>query len=85
MSGGILLVLAGIWVGCQVLGGNALGRLGIDGSSSASTTTPTSVPTSNPNVLGTPGQPATLGGGPGTNAVAGALSDALQRQGETTS
>ena len=34
--GGIVLVLAGVWVLCQVLGGNALVRLGIvsDGSSS---------------------------------------------------
>lgn len=34
--GGIVLVLAGVWVLCQVLGGNALVRLGIvsDGSDS---------------------------------------------------
>lgn len=29
MSAGIVLVIAGTWVLCQVLGGNALGRLGI--------------------------------------------------------
>ena len=28
--GGVLLVLAGVWVLCQVLGGNALKRLGLD-------------------------------------------------------
>jgi len=31
MAGGLLLGLAGVWVVCQVLGGNALGRLGISG------------------------------------------------------
>jgi len=35
VTGGVLLVLAGAWVGFQVLGGNALGRLGISGQSSA--------------------------------------------------
>lgn len=29
--GGALLVLAGVWVLCQVLGGNALERLGVIG------------------------------------------------------
>lgn len=29
MAGGIVLTLAGIWVLCQVFGGNALARLGI--------------------------------------------------------
>lgn len=28
--GGVLLVVAGVWVLCQVLGGNALKRLGLD-------------------------------------------------------
>lgn len=28
---GILLALAGVWIMCQVFGGNALGRLGIAG------------------------------------------------------
>jgi hypothetical protein len=32
MSAGVLLVTAGIWVLCQVFGGNALGRLGISGA-----------------------------------------------------
>lgn len=27
--GGVVIVLAGIWLGCQVFGGNALERLGI--------------------------------------------------------
>lgn len=31
MTGGVLLVVAGAWVLCQILGGNALGRLGITG------------------------------------------------------
>lgn len=30
--GGLLLVLVGVWVGCQVLGGDALGRLKITGA-----------------------------------------------------
>lgn len=30
-AGGVLLVVAGAWVLCQVLGGDALGRLGITG------------------------------------------------------
>jgi hypothetical protein len=29
--GGIALVLLGVWVGCQVFGGNALERLNITG------------------------------------------------------
>lgn len=32
MWGGVLLVTAGAWVLFQVLGGNALGRLGITGA-----------------------------------------------------
>jgi len=31
MTAGVLLTVAGIWVLAQVLGGNALGRLGIAG------------------------------------------------------
>ncbi len=31
MTGGLLLGVIGSWVLCQVLGGNALGRLGITG------------------------------------------------------
>lgn len=31
MTGGVLLAVVGGWVLCQVLGGNALGRLGISG------------------------------------------------------
>lgn len=26
---GVVLVLLGVWVGCQVFGGDALGRLGV--------------------------------------------------------
>jgi hypothetical protein len=33
----VLLVLGGVWVLCQVLGGNALERLGITGKASADT------------------------------------------------
>lgn len=29
MNGGILLIIGGIWVLCQIFGGNALGRLGV--------------------------------------------------------
>lgn len=39
MSGGVLLALAGVWVLAQVLGGNALGRLGISGEASQPGTT----------------------------------------------
>jgi hypothetical protein len=35
--GGALLALFGVWVLCQVLGGNALDRLGITGQAAAST------------------------------------------------
>lgn len=31
MSGAILLMVAGVWVLCQVFGGDALGRLAIAG------------------------------------------------------
>jgi hypothetical protein len=34
MTGGALLAIVGTWVLCQVLGGNALGRLGITGEPS---------------------------------------------------
>jgi hypothetical protein len=30
-ASGVLLIVAGVWVLCQVFGGNALGRLGIAG------------------------------------------------------
>lgn len=33
--GGVLLALAGVWVLCQVLGGNALDRLGLVGRATA--------------------------------------------------
>lgn len=32
MKGGLVLMIAGAWVVTQVLGGNALGRLGISGA-----------------------------------------------------
>jgi hypothetical protein len=31
-AAGALLMLAGVWVLCQILGGDALGRLGISGA-----------------------------------------------------
>jgi hypothetical protein len=34
VKGGAVLIIAGVWVLCQVLGGNALGRLGIAGKGS---------------------------------------------------
>lgn len=49
MSGGILLVVAGLWVGFQVLGGNALGRLGVIDSAPTSTSG-TTVTTTGPGV-----------------------------------
>lgn len=35
-SGGVVLVIAGVWVLCQVLGGDALNRLGLIGQSTDS-------------------------------------------------
>lgn len=35
MTGAALLIVAGVWVLCQVLGGDALGRLRISGSSTS--------------------------------------------------
>lgn len=32
MRGGLLIAVGGVWLLCQVLGGNALGRLGLVGS-----------------------------------------------------
>ncbi len=32
MFGGLLLITVGVWVGCQVFGGDALGRLGVSGT-----------------------------------------------------
>jgi len=34
-AGGAVLVLAGVWVLCQVLGGDALNRLGLTGKAGA--------------------------------------------------
>jgi hypothetical protein len=36
-AGGVLLTLAGVWVLTQILGGNALQRLGITGQDAPST------------------------------------------------
>lgn len=46
MTGGVLLAVVGTWVLCQVLGGNALGRLGITGEP---TTPAASSSTANPS------------------------------------
>ena len=35
-TSGVVLIIAGAWVLCQVLGGNALGRLGITGQTAQS-------------------------------------------------
>jgi hypothetical protein len=40
VSAGIVLVIAGIWVATQVLGGDALSRLGIVKSDTQTTVTP---------------------------------------------
>jgi hypothetical protein len=37
-AGGVLLVLGGVWVLCQVLGGNALERLGVIGADTTAAT-----------------------------------------------
>lgn len=39
-AGGIVLAIAGVWVLCQVLGGNALNRLGVTGQATSSTASP---------------------------------------------
>ncbi len=75
-ASGALLMVAGVWVLCQILGGDALGRLGITGqtttpgqSSSAGSTAPPGVtPTpspggSTPAPGGTPTPQPTPGGG----------------------
>ena len=59
MSAGIVLTVAGMWVLSQILGGNALGRLGISGEP----TKPGSA-SSGPDILA-PGPPPGTGG-PGT-------------------
>lgn len=43
-SGGVLLVVAGVWVLCQVLGGDALKRLGLIDAADAATPEFGSVP-----------------------------------------
>lgn len=59
MPAGVLLTVAGVWVLAQILGGNALGRLGITGEPTKPGTT-----SSGPDILA-PG-PAPGNGGPGT-------------------
>lgn len=60
MSGGLLLIIAGVWVGTQVLGGDALKRLGIRTAtrpSSANVDPKTGVPNQDPTkpLITTPG------------------------------
>ena len=38
--GGLVVVIAGVWLGCQIFGGNALERLGIVSSSSSGGSAP---------------------------------------------
>lgn len=40
IAGGLVLIVAGIWVGAQVVAGNALGRLGISGAPTTPGKTP---------------------------------------------
>jgi hypothetical protein len=37
--GGLVIVIAGVWLGCQVFGGNALERLGILSPAGSSSST----------------------------------------------
>jgi len=65
VSGGILLGVVGVWGLCQVLGGNALGRLGITGSSPTPQASGPAV--SGPTAPGLPGGvlvPPNVFGGP---------------------
>lgn len=41
--GGIVVVIAGVWLGCQVFGGHMLERLGILNPSGSSSSTPGAV------------------------------------------
>jgi hypothetical protein len=50
--GGLAVIVLGVWVGCQIFGGNALERLGIVSTSSPSTP-------STPGAVYTPPAPAT--------------------------
>lgn len=40
IAGGAVLIVAGFWIGAQVLAGNALGRLGISGAPTKAGDTP---------------------------------------------
>lgn len=62
MTGGALLTVAGWWVLAQVLGGNALGRLGISGAATKPGTTSTD---GGPSIQA-PGPPPGQPGAPGT-------------------
>ena len=71
MSGGVLLLIAGIWVGSQVLAGNAIARLGIGSTTSGG---PTTITTTDNGVSTNTIVPVTSGLGPGViapNATAG--------------
>lgn len=52
--GGVLLVLAGVWVLCQVLGGNAIKRLGLEAGTTADTPKAGPVPPGTKDPLGRP-------------------------------
>lgn len=64
MKGGVLLVVAGLWVGFQVLGGNALDRLGVLGDApTSSPTAPVTTPEGGEStgfLIPTPQPPASI-------------------------
>lgn len=70
--GGALLIVAGGWLLCQVLGGDALGRLGISGASTneISGAVGGAIPGRTPSGSGTSGG---SGGGSISSAVGGLI------------
>lgn len=52
--GGVLLVIAGVWVLCQVLGGSALKRLGLEAAPAAAAPKAGPIPPGTKDPLGRP-------------------------------
>jgi hypothetical protein len=64
VSAGIVLIIAGVWVATQILGGDALQRTGVIASDQKSTVAP------DPNFRQVqPGTPGTVPGAPGLQDV----------------
>jgi len=76
MTGGILLGAVGVWVLTQVLGGQALARLGISGQAP-----PTGPAPGTPNVLQVPGVGPLIGGA-ARSGVSGAVGGTVPGPGQ---